>query len=532
MKLIIKTSTLLLLLILVLVGCNNTTMDHSNMDHSNMDHSDIGEHGETKPSKDAEVVETDGKKVITIEAKETHWMYNDESMAMAWTYNGMLPGHEIRVNEGDHVSIKLLNSLPVPTALHMHGLPVPNEMDGVPGVTQNAILPGETFVYEFVADTPGTYWYHSHQNGAYQVDKGLYGALIVESKDEKAYDLDQVIVLDEWSSMGADMEDMNHGDMNHGDHDEEDKDHGDDAGHGSADDHSMSEGTVSHTEMMNEMYDTMIINGKATSAIESIVVEEGQTVKLRFINAGLFTQVISIPGHSYKVTHYDGQEVNQPQLLSDVAIRIAPAERYDLEIMMDQPGAWGIQVFAEQNQDKLKAVIPLTYKGFESNKTKIGNPVSSYLDIASYGEQKEFNFGEITKEYQMVLGSNDGEETFTINNKQMPDHEIFEVVEGDVVKVTIANETNSEHPMHLHGQFFYVLSRNGEPIKGSPIVKDTLNVRPNESYEIVFVADNPGHWMFHCHELHHASGGMVSEVKYKGYVPAFTLDPSIDNQPE
>lgn len=86
--------------------------------------------------------------------------------------------------------------------------------------------------------------------------------------------------------------------------------------------------------------------------------------------------------------------------------------------------------------------------------------------------------------------------------------------------------------MHLHGQFFYVLSRNGEPIKGSPIVKDTLNVRPNETYEIVFKADNPGNWMFHCHELHHASGGMVSEVKYKGYAPVFTPDPNINNQPE
>jgi FtsP/CotA-like multicopper oxidase with cupredoxin domain len=513
---------------LVLVGCSNITMDHSTMDHSNMDHTNMEENGETKTPKEVEVVEDDGKKVITIEAMETHWKYNDKLMDMAWTYNGKVPGHEIRVNEGDHVVITLLNSLSEPTALHMHGLPVPNEMDGVPGVTQNAILPGETFVYEFVADTPGTYWYHSHQNGAYQVDKGLYGALIVEPKDKKAYDLDQVIVLDEWASMGMDME---HDSMNDGEHDQEEMDH-EDAGHGSKDDHNMDEGTMSHTEIMNEMYDTMLINGKANSAIERIVVKEGNTVKLRFINAGLFTQVISIPGHSYKVTHYDGQEVNQPQSLSDVGLRIAPAERYDIEITMDQPGSWGIQVFAEQNQDKLKAVIPLTYKGFELDKIKTSNLISSYLDIISYGQQKELKIGDITKEYKMVLGSNDGEETFTINNKQMPDHEIFEVVEGDVVKVTIANETNSEHPMHLHGQFFYVLSRNGEPIQGSPIVKDTLNVRPNESYEIVFIADNPGHWMFHCHELHHASGGMVSEVKYKGYVPAFTPDPSINNQPE
>lgn len=151
--------------------------------------------------KPADVVETDGKKIINIEAKETHWIFNDEIMDMAWTYNGTLPGQEIRVNEGDHVRIVLKNSLSEPTALHLHGLPVPNEMDGVPGVTQNAVLPGEEFVYEFVADTPGTYWYHSHQKGAEQVGKGLYGAFIVEPKDQKDVTLDQMIIIDEWSFM-------------------------------------------------------------------------------------------------------------------------------------------------------------------------------------------------------------------------------------------------------------------------------------------------------------------------------------------
>lgn len=75
--------------------------------------------------------------------------------------------------------------------------------------------------------------------------------------------------------------------------------------------------------------------------------------------------------------------------------------------------------------------------------------------------------------------------------------------------------------MHLHDQFFRVISKNGEPIKGAPITKDTLNVRPNETYEVVFKAENSGNWMFHCHELHHASGGMVAEVRYSGYQPAF-----------
>ena len=132
----------------------------------------------------------------------------------------------------------------------------------------------------------------------------------------------------------------------------------------------------------------------------------------------------------------------------------------------------------------------------------------------------------------MILGTNDGGETFTINGRQFPDHEIYEIEEGDVVKFTITNETDVDHPMHLHGEFFYVLSRNGTPITGSPILKDTLNVRPDETYEIVFEAKNPGNWMFHCHEFHHASGGMVAEVIYKGFEPNFEVNPDIPNQPE
>nr|WP_239575640.1 multicopper oxidase domain-containing protein [Geomicrobium sediminis] len=92
----------------------------------------------------------------------------------------------------------------------------------------------------------------------------------------------------------------------------------------------------------------------------------------------------------------------------------------------------------------------------------------------------------------MLLGTDDGGDTFTVNGKQFPDHEIYEVKEGDVVKVTIENDTDVDHPMHLHGEFFNVISKNGEPIQGSPVLKDTLNVRPDETYEIVFEANNPG----------------------------------------
>jgi FtsP/CotA-like multicopper oxidase with cupredoxin domain len=491
-----------------LAGCSQTTMDHSKMNHSQMMNQ---EKTETKPA--AVKIAKDGKVLINIEAREEHWMYNEQLMDTAWTYNGTLPGEEIRVQEGDSVVIQFKNSLPEPSAIHLHGVPVPNEMDGVPGVTQNAVLPGETFNYEFVATTPGTYWYHSHQDGAYQVDKGLYGAFIIEPKQTNDYALDQVIMIDEWSSMGmGNMNGMDHSQMGQNES-------------------SNNDSAASHNESMNNAYDTMVINGKATSAIQQIKVKEGQTIKLRLINAGLFTQVVNIP-QPFKVTHYDGQEVNEPQELSNVSLRIAPAERYDIRLTMKQPGNWPVSIFAENNKEKLNAVIPLTYEGYEDKLMETAIVFKGFFDFTNYGKNEESSYGTATKEFDMVLGTNDNGETFTINNKKMPDHELYNVKEGDIVKVTITNTTKVDHPMHLHGHFFEVISKDGKPVTGSTIMKDTLNIRPNETYEVVFKADNSGNWMFHCHELHHASGGMVSELRYEGFIPKFTPDPTVNNKPE
>ncbi|SDZ35785.1 Multicopper oxidase with three cupredoxin domains (includes cell division protein FtsP and spore coat protein CotA) [Evansella caseinilytica] len=506
------------ILALAVAGCST---DKDSL-QSNQD-SDQGENSQEDQSNEDK--NKGEEKVINLEVQETHWMFNDNIMRDAWTYNGTLPGEEIRVQEGDTVILNVKNALDVPTALHLHGFPVPNEMDGVPGVTQNAIMPGEEFTYEYQANIPGTYWYHSHQDSATQVGNGLYGVFIVEPTDQESYDLDETLVIDEISS----MEMMNMSEMGHGEMDMDDIDHGnmDDMDHG-----EMNTDDISHNELMNKMYDTMIINGKASPQIEFIQVEEGNRVKLRFLNAGLFTQVVSIPGHSFKITHYDGQPVNEPDILNDTAFRIAPAERFEVEMQMDNPGAWGIQVFAEENQDKLNVLIPIIYHGFEGEELYTVDEASVFFDFTAYGESQALTIGDVTKEFDMILGTNDGGETFTINDKQFPNHEIYEVEEGDVVKYTIVNETEVDHPMHLHGEFFYVISKDGIPIQGSPVLKDTINVKPGEAYEILVAATNPGNWLFHCHELHHAGGGMVAEIQYKGFTPLFTPESEVSNQPE
>lgn len=454
--------------------------------------------------------ETAEKVIFTIEAVEAQWQYSSDQVATAWMYNGKLPGEEIRVNEGDEVELHFTNSLPDPTALHLHGLPVENEMDGVPGVTQNLIQPGEEFIYSFTATLPGTYWYHSHENSAEQLFRGMYGAIIVEEANKKDYTIDQTVFISEWSAMVEDM---------YQDADQDENAHG---GHGESTTADASENDnsteMSHNNMMNEMTDTVIINGKAGAEISDIVVTEGDSIRLRFINSGLYTQTIVIPNHEFKVTHYDGQPVNEPSLISSESLLIAPGERYDVEIDLNNPGAWGIEIFAEKNKEKLASVLPIVYQGYEDDRLQVNEDTLAIFDFTSYGQGKQIeSINNITKEFEMSLDSNDGDETFTINGKKAPDLEVYEFEAGDVVKMTVTNKSGVDHPMHSHGHLFYVTSKNGVAVAGSPILKDTLNVQPNETYEIIFIADNPGKWVFHCHELHHAESGMIALIDYPEY---------------
>lgn len=515
-----KTVMLILmfgLLAAILLACSdNTTTEEQNVDET------IKE--EVKTENNSVETESNGKKIFTIEAVEGQWQYSSDQVATAWMYNGKLPGEEIRVNEGDEVELRFMNSLPEQTTLHLHGLPITNELDGVPGITQNVIQPGEEFVYSFKATLPGTYWYHSHDNSAEQLFRGMYGAIIVEEASKKDYTIDQVVFISEWSAM---IEDMYQDAGQNGDAQGSNEDaHG--GGHGSqgetATDARENENSneIAHNDMMGEMYDTVVINGKAGSDINGFSVTEGDSIRLRFINSGLYTQTIVIPNHEFKVTHYDGQPVNEPTLISSEAILIAPGERYDVEIDLKNPGAWGIEIFAEENKEKLSSVLPLVYMGYENDSLQVNDDTLATFDMTSYGQSKQIeSINNITKEFEMSLDSNDGDETFTINGKKAPDLEVYEVEEGDVVKMTVTNNSGADHPMHSHGHFFYVISKNGVAVAGSPILKDTLNVKPDESYEIVFIADNAGKWVFHCHELHHADSGMISLINYAGYEADF-----------
>lgn len=520
--------------VLLLAGCTKGN-SMAGMDHSKMN---MGQESNTQTSQTTTAstskIETLTGTNINLTAKASNLEVQPGKVLPVWTFNNSVPGPQIRVKQGDTVKINLKNELTVPVSIHWHGVPVPNAMDGIPGVTQNAVQPGKTFTYEFKADVPGTYWYHSHQDSVNQVDRGLYGSFIVEAKNDKV-DKDYTLVLDEWMSSGS-MEGMNMSTMDHSKMNMSGTKVNNDGSAEKTDGKSGNGGMTMGDDM--SMYDIYTINGKTGSAVEKLSVKKGDKVRIRLINAGFISHQMHLHGHDVKVTAIDGQPVNNPQPLKDTLISIAPGERYDVEFEANKPGQWYLEEHGKEPRIKgMKALIQYEGQAGSTDQPNDAAPLPVF-DFTKYGQAAKPTFTldqKFTAEYTMNLNTEqkDGKTVYTINGKTFPNTDSLTVKKGDTVKVTLVNNSKREdHPMHLHGHFFQVLSKNSQPVQGSPIMKDTLNLKPGEQYVIAFQADNPGDWMFHCHDLHHASAGMVTDLKYSDYKTDFKPDPNAGNMPE
>ena len=279
----------------------------------------------------------DGVKVFTLEAEEVQWEFIPGKAVTAWGYNGQVPGPEVWVNEGDRVRINFTNNLPVPTTIHWHGVRVPNEMDGVPGVTQDAIEPGESFVYEFDATPSGTFWYHSHFDSARQLDMGLSGAFVIKGTDEPAYDKDFVQLVDEWIRL--------------------------------PDGRNGWEG-VTHAGHNQAEYNWFTINGKSFPATEDMVVNEGDQVRVRVINTGYQVHPMHLHGKRMTVVAKDGAVL--PAAYQADTVLVGPGERYDFEFVADDPGDWMFHCHILHHVTNDAVVEPgglmnfVTYEGYDN----------------------------------------------------------------------------------------------------------------------------------------------------------------------
>ena len=451
-------------------------------------------------------------KSFNLVAQEKEWQISKEKQVDAWTYNGTVPGEEIRVTQGDFVKVHLKNELDVPVTIHWHGVLLPNKMDGVPGLTQDAVQPGESFTYEFIAEDAGTYWYHSHQHSSLQVDKGLYGALVVEEKKQK-YDKDEFFMLDEWA-VNQDKQNLtNIGGMMMG---------------------SMSGDGEADTK---QMYDTFTVNGKAGSYIDPLILKEGETARLRFVNAGYQVHQIVFPKGSIKVIENDGEEVMDKTDSSNV-VEIAPGERIDVAFTKQdgEPAIIGQSNSLEHAED-MRIPIVTTKSDISAAMNAPLPSKTSVVDGTSFGSEnllfdKTPADPDVTYNMDLSMGMDMGEGmAFQINNETFPNTPPIQVVSGDIVKVKITNSGRMNHPMHLHGHRFQVTSKNGKELD-SPLVKDLIHVKPGETYTIYFEANNQGEWLFHCHDNNHADRGMVTIVDYKGVYSPFELGGEYNNSPK
>ena len=259
---------------------------------------------ETEGGQPLEFREESGVKVFELTAKAVKWNILDNVAVTAYTYNGTVPGPMIRVTEGDQVRIVVKNELPDATTIHWHGVEVPNGMDGVPGVTQDPIEPGETFTYEFTAKPAGTFMYHSHFEGDVQVSAGLYAPIIIDPKEAEANPpaVDKVLMISEWLQKDGN--------------------------------------TYAPMPMSGMEPNYFTINGKAFPSTETITVKKGERVRLRLIGIGQFIHPMHLHGFPFKIVATDGHPVPEAAQLTKDTVSIAPGERYDIEFVAAETGQW------------------------------------------------------------------------------------------------------------------------------------------------------------------------------------------------
>lgn len=255
----------------------------------------------------------DDVKEFTLTAEPVAWEYASGKTITAWAYNGQVPGPEIRVREGDKVRIKLVNKLPKATTVHWHGINVPYTMDGVPGVSQEAVKSGETFTYEFTTIPAGTHFYHTHGSAhadeAQQMDMGLSGAFIVEPTNYQKPDREYTLILDDWQKSGNNF---NMGMMGM---------------------------DINHNTMMN--YNLFTINGLSSPDTKPLGVKHGDKARIRLINASSSTtHPMHLHGHQFTVVAEDGNELPPAQQRTRNTIALNPGETYDIELAANNPGVW------------------------------------------------------------------------------------------------------------------------------------------------------------------------------------------------
>ncbi|MEU3885086.1 multicopper oxidase family protein [Streptomyces sp. NPDC029041] len=423
--------------------------------------------------------------------------------ANTWAFDGRTPGKEIRLSAGDTLVAELANQLPgkATTSIHWHGIALRNDMDGMPPTTQAAVRAGSTFTYRFVADAPGTYFFHPHVG--VQLDRGLYAPLIVEDPREPlAYDDEWAVVLDDWTDGVTGTPDEVFAELKQGMG-------GMDMG-GNTFLLMGAESNLLGGDAGDVKYPYHLVNGRVPDDPEVYMGKPGRKVRLRIINAGSDTAYrVALSGHKMTVTHTDGFPVQHQR--TD-ALLIGMGERYDVLVTLAD-GVFPLVALAE---GKNTSGLALVRTGSGRAPTAAVRPreldgtvmTASRLRAAD-DVRLESATADVTHRIELTGGMM--HYNWAINGKPFdmadPDANAIVVKEGRRVRLDFVNTTTMWHPMHLHGHTFQ-LGRSG-------LRKDTAIVLPKKKLSVFFETDDPGQWMLHCHNAYHGEAGMMTNVAYQ-----------------
>mgnify|MGYP001963652059 FL=1 len=488
--------------------------------------------------------------------------------------NGTVPGPLIRLREGQTVRFNVANGLDEDSSIHWHGLLVPFQFDGVPGVSFPGIRPGERFTYEFPIRQSGTYWWHSHSG--LQEQAGHYGPIVVESADpDPRYDRDYVVLLSEFTPMhpheimrklkvgehyfNRQMQTATEGDM---------------PGAMRRMWGRMRMNPRDISDVTGSTY-TFLVNGHGPQDDLQFAFRAGEQVRLRIINGSAMTFFnLRIPGVPMTVIAADGQDVAPVEVDE---FQIGVAETYDVIVtppdgshaivaeamdrsgmgiasltshaghiatppalrepvtltmadmgMMDHGGMEGMGDMDHSMRDKslvpddvkvgpgvdMIAPMPMDRMDFPGlGLDKVAHRVLRYTDLKA----KRMNpHREVDREMEIHLTGNMERYMWSFDGKK------FTAVSDDPirfgyderVRVKLVNQTMMAHPIHLHGHFFELV--NGADHMHQPL-KHTLIVQPGGTATFDLTANEPGDWAFHCHLLYHMHAGMFQVVTVRPF---------------
>lgn len=416
-----------------------------------------------------------GGKVVRVEleARETAWEFVPGRLTSAWGYNGTVPGPVLEATVGDVLEVRLRNGLPEPTTIHWHGLRLPAAMDGTENV-QRTIPPGGEFTYRFALPDAGTFWYHPHSDETVQLERGLYGAIVVRGPDEPELDGERVLVLDDVAL----------------DRKAQIKPPG-----GWIEGHDGRQGS------------TRLVNGRSEPELDMAA---GQIERWRIVNASSARYIrLSIGGQPFRLLASDGGLLTAPVTATEVLL--APADRVELAVGPFAAGETVVVQALPYNQGSMAR----TKEAATLATIRVGAPQPSRAVIPEVLRRIEpLADGAAAPTREVHLGfqvSLTHGVRFTINRERH--HRADPVRVGELQVWDVVNDTKMDHPFHLHGFFFQVVDVNGKPPEFLSW-EDTVNIPPEGRVRIAWMPDDrPGEWMYHCHILEHHAGGMMAHFE-------------------